>query len=266
MAAPTTCASFRGDGNAEYFLPLTNNEYKSSQTTRKKLAKLGDGSYRIYDETGKVLFFNAAGRLVRQERSLSGLQAIDFSYEGDKLVRAQDHAGRALTFVYTGERLSRITLPDGSAVDYSYDADANFERATYADGSSKRYHYNEAGLSLANDKHALTGIKTENGLRYSSYGYNANGRVNLSQRHKGDGTFVEKTTIDYANPQQPVVTLPYGEVVTYNLRARSGIHAHYQHVQQPRHLPEHVPGQRFGCNTSGTRRQQQYAVRLYRQL
>ncbi len=213
----TNMRIIRGDGNAEYFLPLANNEYKSSQSTRKKLAKLGDGSYRIYDETGKVLFFNTAGRLVRQERSLSGLQAIDFSYEGEKLVRAQDHAGRALTFVYTGERLSRITLPDGSAVDYSYDADANFERATYADGSSKRYHYNEAGLSLANDKHALTGITTENGLRYSSYGYNANGRVNLSQRHKGDGTFVEKTTIDYANPQQPVVTLPYGEVVTYNL-------------------------------------------------
>lgn len=207
----------RGDGNAEYFLPLGNNEYKSSQTTRKKLAKLGDGSYRIYDETGKVLFFNPAGRLVRQERSSTGLKSIDFVYDGQKLVQAIDQTGRTLTFVYTGERLSRIELPDGSAVDYSYDADANFERATYADGSSKRYHYNEAGLSLANDRHALTGITTENGLRYSSYGYATNGRVNLSQRHKGDGTFVEKTTIDYANLLQPVVTLPYGEVVTYSL-------------------------------------------------
>lgn len=212
----------RGDGNVEYFGHLGNNAYVSNQTTRKKLVKLGDGSYRIYDETGKVLHFNPAGRLVRQERSMSGLQTIDFVYDGQKLVQAIDQTGRTLTFVYTGERLSRIELPDGSAVDYSFDADANFERATYGDDSSKRYHYNEAGLSLANDKHALTGITTENGLRYSSYGYAANGRVNLSQRHKGDGTFVEKTTIDYSNIDQPVVTLPYGEVVTYNLVSEAG--------------------------------------------
>ncbi|MBL8300963.1 MAG: RHS repeat protein, partial [Rhodanobacteraceae bacterium] len=212
----TNMRIIRSDGNVEYFLPLGNNEYKSSQTTRKKLVKLSDG-YRIYDETGKVLFFNTAGRLVRQERSLSGLLAIDFSYDGDKLVRAQDQSGRTLHFVYTDGRLSSITLPDGRVVEYHYDASTNFERATYPDGSSKRYHYNEAGLSLANDPHALTGITTENGLRYSTYGYNINGRVTLSQRHKGDGTFVEKTTVDYSNPQQPVATLPYGEVVTYNL-------------------------------------------------
>lgn len=205
----------RGDGNVEYFGHLGNNEYVSTQTTRKKLVKLGDNTYRIHDETGKVLHFNTAGRLVRQERSTTGLHAIDFGYDGQKLAQAIDQAGRKLTFVYAGERLARIELPDGSAVDYSYDASANFERATYADGTSKQYHYNESGLSPANDKHALTGITTENGLRYSSYGYNANGRVNLSQLHKGDGTFVEKTTIDYSNVNRPVVTLPYGEVVTY---------------------------------------------------
>lgn len=207
----------RGDGNVEYFGHLGNNEYVSTQTTRKKLVKLGDNTYRIHDETGKVLHFDTAGRLVRQERSITGLRSIDFTYDGQKLVQAMDQAGRKLIFVYTGERLSRIELPDGSAVDYSYDANANFERVTYADGSSKQYHYNEAGLSLAGDKHALTGITAENGLRYSSYGYNANGRVNLSQLHRGDGTFVEKTTIDYSNVSQPVVTLPYGEVVTYTL-------------------------------------------------
>lgn len=209
----------RGDGNVEYFGHLGNNEYVSTQTTRKKLVKLGDNTYRIYDETGKVLHFNTAGRLVRQERSTAGLRSIDFSYDGQKLAQAVDQTGRKLTFVYAGERLSRIELPDGSAVDYSYDANANFERATYADGSSKQYHYNESGLSPANDKYALTGITTENGLRYATFGYNANGRVNLSQLHKGDGTFVEKTTIDYSNVNAPVVTLPYGEVVTYTLVA-----------------------------------------------
>lgn len=207
----------RADGYSEYFQYLANNEYKSTQTTRKKLVKLGDGTYRIYDETGKVMYFNATGRLIRQERNLSGLQAIDFTYDGERLIRAEDQNGRALTFVYVNSRLDSITLPDGTAVQYDFDEHSNFERASYPDGTSKQYHYNEAGLSLANDVHALTGITAENGLRYSSYGYNANGRVNLSRRHKGDGTYVETTTIDYSNPNQPVATLPYGEVVTYNL-------------------------------------------------
>ena len=213
----------RGDGNVEYFNHLGNNAYASSQTTRKKLVKLGDGSYRLFDETGKVMHFNTGGRLVRQERSTSGLQTIDFVYDAQtpqKLIGATDQSGRTLTFVYIGERLSGLVLPDGGLVEYDYDASGNFERATYPDGSSKQYHYNEAGLSLAGDPHALTGITSENGLRYSSYGYAANGRVNLSQRHKGDGTFVEKTTIDYSNIDQPVVTLPYGEVVTYGIASQ----------------------------------------------
>ncbi len=207
----------RSDGNAEYFISIGSNQFKSSQTSRKKLVKIVGGTYKIYDESGKVLTFNSTGRLVRQEQSTSGLYAIDFTYDGEKLIRAQDQTGRALIFNYVNNRLDNIQLPDGSVVQYAFDTLGNFTSATYEDGTSKQYHYNEAGLSLANNAHALTGITTENSLRYSSYGYAANGRVNLSQRHKGDGTFVEKTTIDYSNIDQPVVTLPHGEVVTYGI-------------------------------------------------
>ncbi len=207
----------RSDGYAEYFLSLGNNQYKSSQTSRKKLVKFADGTYKIYDETGRILSFNSAGRLVRQEQSVAGLYTIDFTYSDEQVVHAQDQTGRALVFNYVDNRLDNIQLPDGTVVQYQFDGFGNFTQANYPDGTSKQYHYNEAGLSLANNPHALTGITTENGLRYSSYGYATNGRVNLSERHKDNGTFVEKTTIDYSNINQPVVTLPHGEVVTYVL-------------------------------------------------
>ena len=209
--------TIRSDGYAEYFVSLGNNQYKSSQTSRKKLVEFTDGTYKVYDETGRIQSFNTAGRLVRQEQSVAGLYTIEFTYSGEQLVHAQDHTGRALVFNYVDNRLDNIQLPDGAVVQYQFDGLGNFAQATYPDGTSKQYHYNEAGLSLANNPHALTGITTENGLRYSSYGYAANGRVNLSERHKGDGTYVEKTTIDYSNINQPVVTLPHGEVVTYGL-------------------------------------------------
>lgn len=207
----------RGDGNIEYFLSTATNQYKSTYSTRKRLIKNTDGSYTLYDESGRIHSFNGAGRLVRVDRSESGLDRLDLTYDGERLIRVQDETGRGLDFLYTDGRLSSVRQPDGTSVQYEYDALGNFSRAIYADGTDKRYHYNEAGLSLANDPHALTGITLESGLRYSSYGYTSKGRVNLSRRHKGDGTFVEVTTIDYANIDQPVVTLPYGEVVTYNL-------------------------------------------------
>ncbi|NOT88643.1 MAG: RHS repeat protein [Lysobacter sp.] len=207
----------RSDGNVEYFFSLGNNQFKSSQTSRKKLVKFADGTYKIYDETGRILSFNTAGRLVRQEQSTNGLYHIDFTYDGEKLIRAQDQTGRVLVFNYVNNRLDSVHLPDGGVVQYEFDVLGNFTRANYPDSTNKQYHYNETALSLANNPHALTGITTENGLRYSSYGYAVNGRVNLSQRHKGDGTVVEKTTIDYPTINQPVVTLPYGEVITYGI-------------------------------------------------
>ncbi len=207
----------KSDGYVEYFTPLAANEYQSSQSLRKKLVKLPDGSYKIHEESGRILSFNANGRLVRQEQSTESLNAIDFIYDGDKLILAQDHTGRALTFQYVGNRLDSILLPDGGIVQYEFDGPGNFTRATYPGGASRQYHYNESGLSLANDPNALTGITTENGHRYGSFGYNTHGRANLSRLHKGDGTYVATVSIDYTNVNQPVVTMPTGEVKTYGI-------------------------------------------------
>jgi RHS repeat-associated protein len=213
---------FRGDGYIEYFWDIGNNIYKSSLSSRRKLVKFANGTYRVYDESGRILWFNSAGRLVKDDRSELGLQSIDFAYDGDRLIQASDQNGRVLNFVYVANRLSTIELPDGGLLEYEFDSAGNFERAIYPDGSTKQYHYNESGLSLANDRHALTGITAESGERYASFGYAANGRVNLSRLHKGDGTYVDQTTIDYANVNAPVVTLPHGETLTYGLQQEGG--------------------------------------------
>ncbi len=200
----------RGDGYVEYF-----SSGSSTENSRKKLIKLGDGTYKLYEESGRILSFNSAGRLIRQEESVNSLRTIDFSYDGDRLIKAQDQAGRALIFNYADNRLNSIQLPDGGLVQYQFDKFGNFSRVTYPGGANKQYMYNESDLSLANDRNGLTGIVDENANRYASFGYAANGRVNSSKLHKGDGTFVATTTIDYTNKNQPVVTLPSGEIKTY---------------------------------------------------
>ena len=213
---------FRGDGYAEIFWDIGNGIYKSSLSSRRKLVKFGDGTYKVYDESGRIQSFNSAGRLIKDDRSEIGLQSVDFTYDGDRLIQATDQNGRMLKFFYIENRLSSIELPDGGLLEYKFDSAGNFERVVYPDSREKQYHYNESGLSLANDRHALTGITSENGQRYASFGYAANGRVNLSRLHKGDGTYVDQTTIDYANVNAPVVTLPHGETLTYGLQQEGG--------------------------------------------
>lgn len=175
----------------------------------------------LTDSGTQLRYFNAAGRLIRIENRESAWKIV-FAYEGDRLVTATDHTGKQLKFSYSNNRLASIQLPDGNAVLYGYDAQQNFESVQYAGGAAKTYHYNEAGHSDANDPHALTGITGEDGKRFATFAYDNKNRVRLSQLHRGDGTFVEKTTLAYTGDTQVLVTGHHGETRNYTLSGTSG--------------------------------------------
>lgn len=178
----------------------------------KYVFRLGDGSdiFRFYSD---------AGRLLRMESLGSGWK-LTFAYDGDRLVSATDHMGLKLTFEYAGGRLVSILLPDGNRVFYAYDANRNLQSVQYTDTTTRTYHYNEAGLSDANDLHALTGI-SDNGQRYLSFAYDSKNRVRLSQAHTASGV-VEKTELSYTGDTQVAVVGQYGETRNYTLSSSSG--------------------------------------------
>ena len=210
------------DGYAEYYeriVPSDATAYRSTESSRKKLTVFPDEGYALTDESGRIKYFNASGRLIRIENPSRPGDAVDLAYDGDKLARATDSNGRSLAFHYVDDRLSGIALPDGASIDYAYDANSNFSAVSYPGGVTKTYHYNEAGLSAANDLHALTGITAETGQRFGSFGYNADGQVIVSKLHKGDDTFVEKTELNYLSASQVEVTTPSGELRTYTIAA-----------------------------------------------
>ena len=113
-----------------------------------------------------------------------------------------DNLGRSLSFGYTLSasgvpRVSSITDAMGGITTLSHDSRNNLVGITWADGRTRSFLYENADLPWA-----LTGVSDERGLRYATFGYDAQGRA-ISTEHAG-GT--QKYTVSYATPPSIQVT------------------------------------------------------------
>ncbi|PPT28954.1 type IV secretion protein Rhs [Xanthomonas arboricola] len=88
---------------------------------------------------------------------------------------------------------------------------AVLESVTYADGRVRSYLYEDEDFYRF-----LTGVVAEDGMRYSTFAYNATGRVVSSQHHDG----ADGVTLDYTDGAT-VVTDALGKQTTYTLSQRS---------------------------------------------
>ncbi|MCB1948820.1 RHS repeat-associated core domain-containing protein [Nitrosomonas sp.] len=105
-----------------------------------------------------------------------------------RMISVRDDAGFELVFTYhdRSERIATMTDPSGGLYQYTYDSDNNLTSVTYPDGSTRTYHYNEpAYTNNTNLPHALTGITDENGVRYATYTYDAQGRAIVTEHASG---------------------------------------------------------------------------------
>jgi YD repeat-containing protein len=157
-----------------------------------------DNSIEIYDATTsrmarKVMSHGAGVAYAYSDTSTPA----NVAPRAGLLLQMTDHLGRSLKLAYNAAGLvSRLTLPDGQSVFYAYDepsghcaavngtgtnsACQRLTSVTYADGKTRRYHFNEtthlaAGLNTAFAY--LTGITDERGARLSNYRYDAAGRT-----------------------------------------------------------------------------------------
>ena len=118
-----------------------------------------------YDATGRLLTITKAGLVVSLQYDTAG-----------RLARAVNPFGRALSFGYDGSnRVASVTLPDGNTLGYAYDTRNNLSSIRFADNSTRVYAYES--VSFPN---ALTGVVDESGRRRLTWGYDAQGRPNVS--------------------------------------------------------------------------------------
>lgn len=176
-----------------------NGAWQGDADSKVILAETATG-YRVTLSNTAFDDYNLAGKLVTQTDTNGHPKTLTYDSEG-QLSAVTNRYGLSLTFTYTDGRLQSVTDELGEVTQYQYDAIGNLERVIYPDNTpgsdtdnpSKTYHYENAGFP-----NHLTGITDENGNRYATYAYDANGKA-ISTEHSQttNPAGQEKFELDY---------------------------------------------------------------------
>ncbi|MGE0498587.1 MAG: RHS repeat-associated core domain-containing protein [Ramlibacter sp.] len=162
--------------------------------TRLTPAAPSDPSWKLVTGDDAVELYDADGQLLRI--TYRGGRAITLQYTGGALQSVSDGLGRSLLFTYDAQaRLSGVSATGGETVNYTYGTNGNLVSATYVDGKSRQYLYENPSFPRA-----LTGIINEAGDRFATWTYDAQGRA-VSSEHAGG---VERYTLEFGPDGQGV--------------------------------------------------------------
>jgi YD repeat-containing protein len=239
--------AFRGDGKGVRFLP-SGGAWVADADTADRLTELhnppgtrvgwqlhaanGD-EIETYDAGGRLLSIASRDGLVHTLAYSDGTGGAGGGFMLDSdgqptaaplpaglLLRVTDPFGRALTFGYgMAMRVTRITDPAGGVYRIVYDGHHRLVSVRFPDDKSRSYHYNEpAHTGGTAQTLALTGITDENGARFATYKYNAQGRA-VSTEH---GQGVNRYTLAYHSDGSSTVTDALGTSRAYAFENRFG--------------------------------------------
>ncbi|OGT56156.1 MAG: hypothetical protein A3E01_02445, partial [Gammaproteobacteria bacterium RIFCSPHIGHO2_12_FULL_63_22] len=212
----------RPDGHSVEFR-LVGGVWTADADVVGRLSRLEDGSGQLlgwtftandgretenYDALGRL---GSISRLDGTSVTLTYNNGVTENNANDflpTLVVAQD--GRRIRLAYDpSRRLSQLTDPTGEVTSYGYDASGRLQSVTYPGGTGKTYLYNESAFtSGTNLPTALTGIVDEQGQRFATFAYAADGRA-ISTEHAGG---VETYSMVYNADGTTAVTVPAGAV------------------------------------------------------
>jgi YD repeat-containing protein len=239
----------RADGRQFTFV-LSGSSWKPDDDVVGKLEQIPSG-WKFTNDTDEVETFDAEGKLVSLANRAGLTQTLTYSCKSlsttcpvvtpdavapvaGLLITVADPFGRQLNFTYeSGSRVITMTDPAGGIYEYTY-ASVNLASVKYPGGATRSYLYGEAahvsptpdpGVSYAS---ALTGLIDENGHRYATWSYDAQGRAVSSEHAVG----VNKVTLTFnANGTTSVVDA-LGGSQTYQFQT---IHGMVKSTGQTRH-------------------------------
>ena len=187
-------------------------------------------TYRVAADDS-VETYNAIGKLVSIQNRAGHIQTLTYSDgatpttiapKSGLLIRIADAFGRQLNLTYdSASRIATMTDPANGQYLYTYGVNNNLASVTYPDLKTRTYLYNEAAFTNgANLPHALTGITDENGVRYASYYYTAQGKA-YKEHHAGG---VNQYQIGYSSDgASSTITDPLGTARTTHFTTILGV-------------------------------------------
>jgi RHS repeat-associated protein len=176
------------------------------------IERTGDSYVRHFPQGGEERY-GSSGLLLEQVDRVGNTTRIDRDGEG-KVTSITAPGGRALNFSYEGDRVVRMAGPEGTIATYSY-AGNDLDHVTYVDGSGYSFHYDESGQLLS--------ASDLGGRTLESHTYSV-GRALTSEIADGD----EHLTFSLARPvlggaHQTTVTDALGNRRVYSIGDRGGI-------------------------------------------
>lgn len=174
----TVTISF-GSGYSRYFTKPVGALIWSALNGADVLTQTASGwIYRRADDDA-TLVFDVGGRLQSEVRR-NGWSTV-YNYNGAGLLASIGNGfGSTLSLSYDSSgRLSTVASSDGRLIQYEHDVSGRLVAVTRADGGRRSYLYENAAFPKA-----LTGIRDESGVRFSTFVYDTGGKA-ISSEHAG---------------------------------------------------------------------------------
>lgn len=163
-------------------IELSLGEYRSLSGSGTRLFQVG-AEWVARLSSGASEVYSAQGKLLRTVDENGLITTLSYSASvPEQLSTIVGPFGHALSFSYVDGKIGSILVGGFVALTYEYDAGGNLRWVTYQDGSIREYLYEDVRFPAH-----LTGIIDESGSRLSTYGYDAMGRVEVSEHHDGAG-------------------------------------------------------------------------------
>jgi RHS repeat-associated protein len=201
----------QADGAQIPFKRINVDLYEDTTGSGDRLTK--SGSVWTLNQQQRQLEFDNNGLLtaVRNEDGTS----LAYLYNTlSQLMTITHNTGRQLEFSYDpsapvgDSRVLSVAVSGVAQMTYAYTAAGMLDTVTYADAKQRKYHYEDPRFPSN-----LTGITDENSRRYSTFAYDAQGRV-VSSMHAGG---VESTQLVYSASGGAQVTDANGLTTQYAL-------------------------------------------------
>ena len=204
---------WQGDSDVSDVLTETDNA--SGYVLSWTLFVAATRQYETYTPLGTLLSVSVGTHVLLTLTYTSGIQlsSSGSALPAGLLWQVTDAYGHSLTYDYNSQQnLTTVTEPDGGVLTYGYDSAGNLTSVTYPDGKQRQYLYDEPAYSAAGSGQSkLTGIIDESNTRYTTFGYQADGRAISTQ----EGTGANLHTISYASSgTAATVTYPLGQQAT----------------------------------------------------
>ncbi|MFZ5555912.1 MAG: DUF6531 domain-containing protein, partial [Pseudomonadota bacterium] len=163
-------------------------------------------SWRYTGEGDEVETYDALGRLTSIENRAGLKHTVGYG-GGGGLISVTDPTGRQIKFTHhaTG-RVATMKDPQDGTYAFAYGANGELATVTFPDGKVRTFHYEDTSFP-----DTLTGITDENGDRYATYDYDADGHAVLTERAGGANRYA----FAYNPDGSSTVTDPLGAVRTY---------------------------------------------------